>query len=433
MMLPAPKIVVVDDNADDVYAIVEGLAALGTTALGVHYSPDLDALPRLAGVRLLFLDLHLSGTGDSEQQIKNTIGILESFLTPDNGPYAIILWSGHILGYFESFRDQVKRRLNSHLLPLQIVPLDKNEFIEPGVGRRHLVNLDGLKTRIQEQIGCCPQLAALLAWEEGVSQAASDTVRQIFWMACRRNSDDAADGINKVLGELAAAAVGRKNAEENIFRGVNEVLVQVVADRLQHRSAGHETDELWRRAVQLGERSVPSEEDGALLNRFIHVEDGSLLDRVEPWERGSIIGLESTKLPDLWGLPSEELLKEFCLATSQPSSMEWIMVQVQPPCDQAQKNRGLLPYVLGLIGVGISKSKRGEISGRKHLWLSPPLSSGNEIIYIVLNLRFVVGLTQHSELLKKPVRMRVRDQLLAEISHELHSYSGRPGVIRFPE
>lgn len=431
MMLPSPKILVIDDNLKDVQAIVAGLAALGTTALGIHYSPDLAELPTLPGLRILFLDLHLLGSGDDEQQVLNTIGLLTTCLAPDNGPYAIVLWSSHVSGQFERFQDEVTRRLPMMdlPLPLQIVPLDKLDFIRAGI----ISDPEALKARIQEKVESCPQLAVLLSWEDGVSRAAADAVREIFQMACRRNAENPAGEIGRLLGELAVAAVGRKNAEADIFRGVNNVLVQVVADRLQHRSAGEETARLWQKAVTLGEKSIPVEKDAARLNRFLHVEDGSLLGRAHPSERGSLVGLEKDQLVGLWGLAEDALLQEFCLASAKPASMEWTMVQVQPPCDQAQRNAGLLPYVLGMRASGISKNRLGEIRGRKHLWLSPPLISDDEVFRLIFNLRFVAGLSRDSAFLKGPIRLRLRDQLLAELTYELHSYGGRTGVIRFPE
>lgn len=109
------------------------------------------------------------------------------------------------------------------------------------------------------------------------------------------------------------------------------------------------------------------------------------------------------------------------------------MVQVQPPCDQAQRNSGLLPYVLGMRVRGVPKNKLGDMRKKKYLWLSPPLESGSEVFQLVFHLRFVAGLSRDSEFLKRPVLLRLRDQLLAELTHELHSYGSRPGVIRFPE
>jgi hypothetical protein len=433
MMFPAPKIVVVDDNKEDVDAIVRGLADLGTTALGVHYSPNLVKPPILRGLRILFLDLHLLGAGDSGQQLKATVGILEDLLAPDCGPYVVILWSSHVSELATLFLEEARRRLPPELLPLQIFSLDKTEFITTREGGRRVDEPKRLTSTIQEKIKATPQLVALLSWEEEVARAAADTVDEIFHMARRRNGSEPAAGLNHLLGDLAAAAVGRKNAGDDVFRGVNDVLAPVLLDRLLHRNVGEETAQLWKSAVTVRERNELPEDDAALLNRFLHVEDGKLRGQVRLGERGSVIALAADRLTILWGLGSEDLIKEFCLASSKPTWMEWCMVQVQPPCDQAQQNPGLLPCVLGLYVRDLNTSRRSEIKKRKHLWLSPPLKVDNEVSFLITNHRFVAGLPRNSELLQGSVLLRLRDQLLAELTHELHSYNGRPGVIRFPE
>jgi hypothetical protein len=186
--------------------------------------------------------------------------------------------------------------------------------------------------------------------------------------------------------------------------------------------------------VAFREKPVQEEEDAALLNRFLHVEDGALVGRVQPWERGSVVSLPEDKLAGLWGLAGDALLQEFGLASKASyTSAEWIMAQVQPPCDQAQRHAGLLPYVLGLHIRGLSKSKINDVKGKNNYWLSPPLRLDAEVSRLLFHLRFVTGLFRDNDLLKGSIRLRLRDQLLGELTHELHSYGGRPGVIRFPE
>lgn len=432
MMFPFPKIVVVDDDKDDVDAIIRGLADLGTTALGVHYSPELISPPILRGLRILFLDLHLLGAGDSEQQIKATVGILEGLLAPDCGPYVVILWSSHVSELATLFLKETRRRLPPALLPLQILSLDKTEFITTREGRRRMEDPGRLTSTIQEKIKATPQLVALLSWEEEVARAAADTVGEIFQMARRRNEAEPAAGLNRLLGDLAASAAGRQNAREDVFRGVNEILAQVVLDKLLHRNVG-EAAQRWNDAVTVGDRHELSDGDAALLNRFLHVEDGGLLGGIQPWDRGSVVGLTGDQLAGLWGFGPEVLLQEFCLATSTPSCLEWLMVQVQPPCDRAQNNAGLFPYVLGVRVAGLPPRAFDRIRQKKCLWLSPPLKSEDAVVRLIFHLRFVAGLSRGSEFLQGPVRLRLRDQLLGELTHDLHSYNSRPGVIRFPE
>ncbi|MFY9826581.1 MAG: hypothetical protein WAM82_34790 [Thermoanaerobaculia bacterium] len=437
MKLPSPRIVVVDDDLDDIRAIVDGLAHLGTTAFGLHYSMERSDQPQFPCLRILFLDLHLMGSGgNTEQQVKNTLGVLANLLTPDNGPYAIVVWSGHVGEGLDRFQLEIEQRLpkEGRPLPLKIIPLDKVAFIRPSEGERRVDKPDELKRAIMDRIQDCPQLAALLSWEEDVAGAADDAIRQVFQIARQTasagQSQSLAAEVNRILAEIAVAAIGFHNAEADAFRGVNEVLVQVVADRLQRRSASPETVQLWQQAVtDFKKKSDLRDEDASLLNRFLHVD----VNQVQPWERGSITSLEvlpEEKFRRLWSETRGDLLQEFCLPSE--AQVEWVMLQVQPACDQAQRNRGLLPYMLGLRVNQLSKSKRDEIRRKECLWLSPILGEGAENFFLVFHLRFVTGLSRKEEEFPQlACRYRLREQILAEISHDLHTHGGRPGIIRF--
>src|SRR5215203_399404 len=385
MILPSPKIVVIDDNPSDVAAIVQGFVALGTAALGFHYSSEVTDFNTFPCLRLLFLDLHLlEGAGSSDQQIKNTIGVLSNVLTGDNGPYVVVLWSSHVPSEFELFKDEVMRRLPvlGLPIPLQLMPLDKVDFIVTRDGKRCLESPEKLRDAIMERIRNCPQLAVLLSWEEDVSRAADDAIRQIFRLSGEMedgSSEAMASKLGHVLGEIAVASVGFHNAKEGVFRGINDVLMQVVADRLQHRSMKPDTNKLWQEAVpEVNKDSTLSKRDAALLNNFLHLERQELLDRTHPWERGVVVSLSKQsdqEFTELWGRSKNEILPEFCIKPetmtgAQALIVEWIMVQAQPACDQAQRNLGLLPFLLGLRGK-FSNGKLDDMRKKKNLWVSP--------------------------------------------------------------
>ena len=430
-MLPSPKIVVVDDEQEDVQAIVKGLNGLGTTAVGVHFTAD-NLLPSFPCLRLLFLDLHLM-SGDTNQQIRQTVDILANILTSDHGPYGIILWSKHV-DELEQFHAVLFERFVPQGLPvpLSIEALHKGDFLT-GLEHRKINDVEAFEQAILDRIQQTPQLAALLGWEEHVSRAADDAIRQLLQISKSSGASSPSAEVNRLLGELAVASAGSANARQDVFRAANEVLVSVLLDRLIHRSAEDETHTLWQRAVtDLEGHSTLSSEASARLNRFLHVETGMQLGRAKPWERGSVLDLSARpdEFQPLWGAKPEAIWKED-LELPSSESIRWLMVQVQAPCDQAQQREGLLPYILGLSFSPPSKRKLSKISKKKHVWLSPSLDIDGQIRHLAFHFRFVTGLaraaTEGFE-----VWLRLREQILAELTHELHSYANRPGIIRFP-
>jgi hypothetical protein len=447
MRLPNPRIVVIDDQIEDLRAIVDGLAALGTTALAVHY-PESSEPPDCPCMRILFLDLHLiAGPADTDQQIKTTVGILITLLKPEHGPYLVVLWTKHPSDR-ELFEQRVKERLPPERvpLPLGIVALDKTEFIGGDGDRRAVRNPQELRQRIKERVEECPQLAAILSWEEDVARAVDETIRGLNQIA-RRKTEQQTDAdlpreLGQTLAQLAIAAIGKENARQNVHRGVNEVLSGVLADRLMHLSAGTGTNELWATAAAFAQTGPAlTNEEEATLNRFLNVEDGDLVAGVPPWERGivsSLSSLDADITRTLWGVSNADLLTEFCLGQSQTDggvsfSVEWIMVQVQGACDHAQQNRGLPPYILGARTVGLSANRREKIRKMPALWLSPSLLGIDQRFYsLVFHLRFVTGLSRERiEQLGLPAQLRLKDQILADLTHRKDTYAGRPGFIQF--
>lgn len=432
-MLPAARIVVVDDNRDDLQAIVLGLQALGSVALGLHY-PEME-LQRCPAVRILFLDLHLLPAKDTPEQIRNTIGVLAQLLVCDQGPYAVVLWSDHA-EHWEEFENECRARLaQEHLpLPLKVLPLSKVDHLQTMEERRSVTDPQSLKVRVLESIESIPQLAALLAWEEQVSQAADDTIRQIFQIASKHS--DPKVRLKEILGDIAVASSSPVVAKQDTYRAANEILVPVLADRLLHRGGGEKLKELWEKAVpeELVSRSTLGEMDRAALNGLLHFQFGS--PACQPWERGSVVCFSSSSeiaFKGVWGYSPAEVFEQQDLPQGvRPQLENWVMVQVQAPCDYAQQHRGLLPYVGGMRIAQPSRSWRDGLRKKPHLWLSPAFEENGAIWQFLLNFRFTAGITAKSlGELSWAVPYRIREQLLSELSHALHSYNGRPGIIQF--
>ena len=450
-MLPSPRIVVIDDEKEDVEAILDALNALGTVAAGLHYSPETTDIRPFPALRILFLDLHLlAGGGDTDQQIKNTIGLVAQLLTPENGPYAIVLWSGHS-GEYEQFKREVYERLphaeDQVPLPLAILSLDKSSHLTGDLGgggkKRRVVDPGRLQDEVLERIRENSQMAALLSWEEYVSRAADDTIRHISVLANTVALEekegtlrDRSHCLNVVLGELATASAGVEGAKRNVFRAANEVLVPVLMDRILHRGADDDTGELWKTAVtELNAKSLWKTSDSACaaLHSFLHIEKDSLVAALDSGERGVVLDLSDLadeEFLKLWGCSLDEILAELKLPSE--ASRHPVMLQVQAPCDFAQARPGPLPYVFGICG-RISGTKLRELKDRPGLWLSPLFEDQERQILLIFHLRFIAGLSRDRlASLELPVCYRLREQLLGELTHALHSHGGRPGIIRFP-
>ena len=96
-MFTPPRFVVIDDKPEHLDAILDVFQTLGTPCQGVTYDPEHGLDNRhLAGVRVLFVDLHLTdlaATTDETRHFAIIAGILEDGIRPTGGPFVLVVWT----------------------------------------------------------------------------------------------------------------------------------------------------------------------------------------------------------------------------------------------------------------------------------------------------------------------------------------------------
>src|SRR5580692_10334016 len=96
-MFPGAKIVVIDDDASDLDAVITALKGLGHACISYRYP---DERPEegisFGGIRLFITDINLIGgdsPGDEARKLTPAISLVERIIADENGPYALITWS----------------------------------------------------------------------------------------------------------------------------------------------------------------------------------------------------------------------------------------------------------------------------------------------------------------------------------------------------
>ena len=135
-MLVSNRIIVIDDNLDDLNAICSIFHKNGIGCRGFEYDPF--SLPEepMTGIRFVFIDMNLNpaGGGDIKSSLKDAI---RHFISVENGPYILIFWTNRVeeIDEFITFVNRDDDDVKLKLKPLHISHIDKNEFLE---------SLDGL-------------------------------------------------------------------------------------------------------------------------------------------------------------------------------------------------------------------------------------------------------------------------------------------------
>ena len=438
-MFTPPRFVVIDDREQDLNAIVQAFRRLGTLCCGLHYKAEEDVDgSQLRGVRALFMDLHLnegSAPGDHRQHHATIAGILEDHIAEDGGPFVLILWTqkenevAGLIKYLDQHLDVEKPWAR----PVATLSLSKTAFIVDG--KFDVDKADDLKAAVLQRLDAVPQIAALLSWEGDVVDAASATLRAVTdrIAIADRNHEKYGKALDKMLSQLARAAVGRVHAKADPRAAMNAVLSPILSDRVIHTPSARSSN-LWSNALtKVGVNSLGSisPEDQGATNRMLHValtsgepgmksSDWGVVSRV-PWEAENVV--------DHLGISYEDLLqKVFKVEASASDRVVPLLVRAGATCDHAQARVGPVPYFVGLAIPHDLAEVRVEVP--KAEWLSPILElqgfTGPQ--RLAVNARFPQTLSPSAAGLLTPL-FRLREQLLMEMIAETGAYQTRPGIV----
>ena len=429
MMLPSPRVIVIDDEQKHLDGLTQGLNQCGTTCLPIYFTGESLSIPTCTHVRVIFADLHLtSGTSNNLEMEFSTIGeLIENNIKP-SGPYLIVLWT-RSPEEAASLQNFLKERLSDMISkPITVQPLDKSVHLNSD---GMVINIDDLVEAIEKIITKQPQIGALFNWEERVSGAAGDTVSSIVNLAVpTQNNRNHDEEVGRLLASLAVAAVGEGHVEEDRFRAVNEALLPILADRIATMRSRNTDNELWQTAfyntnngqgLKLGE--------AANLNSLIHIDDTT--NESKGSSRGVVINLPNNLTGDefeqTFGLNHEIAAQEQFCCKESGQDLQWVLVQTQAACDYAQMQPGPLPFHLGLC---LEAARVGKNKPPAALWMSPCFKFDNVDKFLLVNARFQISLSNAKADQEQPL-FRLREQLLNNLIYQLHSYGARPGITSF--
>lgn len=432
MRLPAPRVVVIDDEPKHLDGLARGLNRYGAACLPIHYSGKTADVPTCPYVRVIFADLHLGGglPGDHTQDFSVIGGLLEDAIRP-SGPYLLVLWT-----MFPEQADRLRTYLKDGLRdvpkPFTVQALNKDDYLDDKGGVRSPESLvEAIHRIVAEQ----PQIEALLNWEERVLGAAADAVWSIMKLAESAAGDvGPSEEAGRLLTSLAVAAVGKDHVAEDRFRAVNEGLLPILGDRIASMRSRGADGELWQAA--LGEVDTGrglSQDEAARFNRLLHIASSADGDGAE---RGAVIALPEVfsgeAFAEMFDLtPEEAAEKQFlCKQPEQDvAPLHWVLVQTQAACDYAQARPGPLPFHLGLC-LPASRARRRSVPAA--LWCSPCFEHDRQAHFLHVNARFQVSLPDGKARQAAPI-FRLREQLLNDLIYQIHGYGARPGIISFRE
>ncbi|HUN99511.1 MAG TPA: hypothetical protein VMU69_25165 [Bradyrhizobium sp.] len=430
MMLPAPRIIAIDDNPAHLRGLADGLNRYGAACLQVHFTGEDTEIKKCPHVRVIFADLHLNesgASGEHERHFAIIGGLIEEAIVPA-GPYIVVLWT-RFADQAEALGRFLDERLQGVQKPFAVVPLDKMVHL---TAENKIKDIDQLVQAIDGIVRQQPQIAALLNWEERVLGAAAETVSAIIGLAIRQPGDQRGAELRRLLGQLGIEAVGEGHVENDRFAAVNEALLPILADRISFLRSRAGVDDIWAEAFTTADiTAARSIEESAKLNRLLHVAEGAT-----GAERGAVILLPADYGGDgfkgAFGMePAVAAEKQYgCVGFSQDNvDFRWLLVQTQAACDFAQKQPGPMSFVLALEMPIAAISKNSPPAA---VWRAPPLDFDGKVRAMIVNCRFQISISE-ARASTIASAYRIREQLLNDLIYKIHTYGARPGIISFHE
>lgn len=452
-MKPFSRVVALDNNQEDLDAIVRALGRAGYSA--IPYLFDLGTfVPAItqpcAGLRLIFSDIHLTPTSSiNGVDHAATIGNFLKGVVP-TGPYGIIFWSKH-----EADESKIVRELTSRAedigfnLPVFFGFMDKNQV---GIGQPDSeIDYELLGNLINDQVSKSHSLSIVMNWEERILLAATQASNSLFEVVASTPGVEhncLSDEWLQLLSFLSQEAVGKSSAISNASGALDNALLPVLEDQLRIQASSNPNTDTpisdVLSALGVAKLKLSPSLDKASLNSFYLVEDFNAAVS-QPYNfRGVISKIDSGQsnfIQDHFGADWPEILyKEFIVNGDNINQDQALaarsipcLISLSAECDEVQGKIPSHRYLLGVI-FDQSDAKSFLRSGkptRAALQDIGLIKIGGVTKCILVSCRRFTS--EHSVSFSFPVTpiARLRRNTLEEIIHHYTTHARRPGVMRF--
>ncbi len=431
------RVLVVDDNVGEAVPILEAFAKRGIPT--AFFDGSSGGLPsqsrRLRGVRLAILDMVLvPGATSDAARISPLLSTLDRILSPDNGPYAVLIWTAH-----SELRDIFEQRVFQHTSipkPILTVMVEKSDCKNRG----GTFNLVRLAHHVENALAGTSPLLLLQAWEEKSFESATDVTNGLSSLIAAGGNDLAEwrraweSGVFRLMHSLAKAQMGAQLNEKTFLSGLYSSLNPLHADRMESRMAKTGAPLAQAAAAAMGAGVGSSREARARINTMLHLAMTDLdrffagnVYRSGPGRGPSGAPGTSTLLNDLLQHPEDATRRELVSSQSVP-----VLVECTPACDHAQNNIRVARFIAGMLVPDNQECNR-EMKKADFVWRFGPVYLGNQLpvegaYNFYLSARHGVTLDLKRAARLRPIA-RLRATAFADLQAWLSRHSGRPGMV----
>ncbi|EPE1851203.1 hypothetical protein ACSG7Z_003477 [Cronobacter dublinensis] len=463
-MITLPGIILIDNDQKELDQIKDAFVSAGLPCLPALYkneegnSTGLDHIkfdnivPRIVITDLNLIESSKLSPKDLSGPIMN---LLEKIYV--KGPYILHFWSKNSSIVKEVMNVIEDRIPNKKLLPLMWGVLDKSKLLNES---------EKLREQIIDLINGDSLFGSIFDWESRINNAAQQTINSLYELTCPPDDikgdtyvKQHIDTLKEVLALIGNETLGKKNAKMFPSLAIDQGLLPVLNDRL-HRF--DEANQAWRNSIpNIGNKTKVDDNLKSQLNTFYHIEQ--IPDTYPIYHRGVFVEFSDEYIKselnlkklccklgvkDLNDILLSEFINEDNLEEKDKSSLlnniRLGFIEMSAECDHAQRKTKLHRYILSAL-IPEPFIKYCEFNGGKSLtkhagiYRMPAFYFNNQRTILKLSFKYQIGtkdsfqlnsqLVQH-KWFGKPV-LRLREQILADISFKCAQYSSRPGIISF--
>ena len=214
--LQTARVVIIDNVLGEAEGVMLALSDMGIGSIFLNgnietLEPD---RPKLEGIRLAFVDMHLAdGDVSEEDQGALSARYLAAVLKHENSLIGVIPWTGNIEAV-AAFKETLLREMPNAMA----VVLDS---VEKPPQRDPLEGAQLIKSALEKIVDAYTGLHFIWAWEQAVHEAATKSSSSLIEVVRRivgvdfTNPKDVSDRVVEVLSALALAARERPAADGN--------------------------------------------------------------------------------------------------------------------------------------------------------------------------------------------------------------------------
>lgn len=455
MIYDACPVLVLDDVQGELWQVSHALSMCGFPVKPhLIRSGKLDAPPPnpYSGVRLIFTDLHILGTGFTkpEMYIGALINVIQQAIQPSD--YVIVFWSA-----YEHEADEawgiLMARMDPRYRPLGYFALPKSlaEDAMEDDDRDRITRQNKLRTDVMSGLRNFPQIEAILVWEAAANKAVAQTSNDLFGVL--RKGELPVDGPNvrAMMARMTQEALGYPYAEVSATRGLTQALLPILQDRME-RSAITELRQIseFLSIQDSNPIALPSPKLNPLLNDFFIHAEGDVSDSLD---RGAVIRLSEDYLQRKGGFQAEagtsdqdnwklSLCREFAnnwkriegtndaVTTINRISVKNIFaIELSAVCDHAQDKSRSQRFLIAMF-VPTADQKIFSQKANDSLYQTPEITLDGATGKLLISCRLFLTRRFGAAVEGTPLT-RLRRDVIDELSHHYSTHMRRPGKIAF--